>query len=95
MGKPGLFLLGAVPGLASGVLWFRVGETLDGYAGNFVAWFVLPLVVPLVIAGTCLLKNSSRETLIRGLVFVGVYYGFHWIPMVLVLLYFAVFGVRM
>lgn len=88
-------IIGVVLGLVSGILWFKVGEFLDGHTGNFIAWFIMPLILPLLIAGTYLLKKYSRDTLITGIVFVAVYYGFHWLPMLLVLLYFMLFNVKM
>ena len=91
-----MFLLaGAVLGLISGILWFRIGEILDGHTGNFIAWFIMPLILPLLIGGAYLFKKYSRDTLITGIVFVAVYYGFHWLPMLLVLLYFVLFNVKM
>ena len=91
-----MFLLaGAMLGLISGILWFKIGEILDGHTGNFISWFIMPVILPFLIAGTYLFKKYSFDTLVTGIVFVAVYYGFHWLPMLLVLLYFVLFNVKM
>jgi hypothetical protein len=90
-----MLLTGALLGLVSGILWFRIGEILDGHVGNFTSWFIMPAILPLLITGACLFKKYSRKTLITGIAFVAVYYGFHWLPMLLVLLYFVLFNVKM
>jgi len=93
--KPFL-ITGAALGLVSGILWFKIGEILDGYTGNFVSWFVMPAIFPLLITGARLFKKYSHETLGTGLAFVAVYYGFHWLPMLLVLVYyFVLFNIKM
>jgi hypothetical protein len=88
-------IIGVVLGLISGILWFKVGEILDGHTCNFIAWFISPLILPLLITGVYLLIKYSRYKLILGIIFVSVYYGFHWLPMLLVLLYFILFNVKM
>ncbi len=89
-------IAGAVLGLISGIVWFKIGEILDGYTGNFIAWFIMPVILPLLITGAyLLLKKYSRDTLVIGIAFVAVYYGFHWLPMLLVFLYFMLFNVKM
>lgn len=90
-----MFLLtGAVLGLVSGLLWFKIGEKLDDHLGNFTSWFIMPAILPLLVAGICLVRKFSRNTLNTGIVFVAIYYGFHWLPMLLVLLYFILFGIK-
>jgi hypothetical protein len=91
-----MFLLtGAIFGLVSGILWFRIGEIFDSHIGNFTSWFIMPAILPLLITGAYLFRKYSRKTLIRGVVFVAVYYGFHWLPMLLTLLYFLLFNIKM
>ena len=68
-----MFLLtGAVLGLISGILWFRIGEILDGHTGNFISWFIIPAILPLLITGAYLFKKYSRDTLVIGIAFVGI-----------------------
>ncbi len=88
-------LTSAILGLVSGILWFRIGEILDGHIGNFTSWFIMPAILPLLITGAYLFRKYSRKNLITGIAFVAVYYGFHWLPMLLVLLYFVIFNVKM
>ncbi len=91
-----LFLLtGAVLGLVSGFLWFRIGEILDDHTGNFTSWFIMPAILPSLITAAYLFRKYSRNTLITGIAFVAVYYGFHWLPMFFVHLYFVLFNVKM
>lgn len=90
-----VLVVGCVLGFVSGILWFRIGEILDGYTNNFIAWFIMPAIPPLLIIGVCLLRYYSRKTLIIDFTFIALYYAFHWLPIILVLLYFILFNVKM
>ena len=90
--KMSFILTGATLGLVSGILWFKIGEIFDNYTGNFIAWFVMPAILPLLVAGVNLLIKFSRKNLIMSTVFVAVYYGCHWIPIGLLLLYCIIFN---
>lgn len=73
-----------VLGIASGCLWFTVGEYLDNHVSNFVAWFVCPAILPLAIAVLLFLANASATTATRttnSLLFFVAYYAMHWLPM--------------
>ncbi len=71
-------------GTTSGLLWFRLGESLDNHMSNAVAWGLCPAVLPLVIAVLLFLISSSATVATRAvnsLLFFVVYYTMHWAPM--------------
>lgn len=76
-----------VLGLASGVAWIVVGERLDGLLGNDVAWFVCPLVFPVLLSAlmSVRVRRHWKRSLTRGAVFVAFFYAAHWVPMAVVL----------
>ena len=91
-----MFLLaGAVLGLCSGLSWFKIGEIFDNHFSNFIAWFVLPAVLPLLIAIVYTLWKPARTTIITNVVFVTIFYAMHWLPFVSWYLYFILFNLKM
>jgi hypothetical protein len=71
-------------GLISGILWFKVGEYFDDFLGNFVSWFILPAVLPLIISLAIVFAGFRQKTTITyGILFLILYYVFHWVPLVI------------
>jgi hypothetical protein len=84
---------GFVAGLISGIMWFWIGEILDNLLGNFIAWYVAPAILPLLIAGILWIRKYN--SLMTSLNFFVIYYSFHWLPMLVLILYFWVFDIKM
>jgi hypothetical protein len=75
------------------VLSVGIGDSITGYLGNFASFFIVPVILPVLIAGVYLIIKFSRTNLIIAAVFVAVYYGCHWLPLGLLLLYFIIFNI--
>ncbi len=74
------------------VLTTGLGERISLYFGAFTSFFIVPAILPLLIAGAVTLVKFSRKNLIISAGFVAVYYGSHWLPVGLLLLYCIIFN---
>ncbi|MBL7215387.1 MAG: hypothetical protein ISS71_06890 [Phycisphaerae bacterium] len=87
-----LFWIAVVGGICSGISWFWIGEGLDGILGNFMSWYILPGIIPLMISLFIYIlgvkkQDKSKVVLVRSLCFLGLYYFCHWLPMFMVIIF--------
>lgn len=84
----------AVSGILCGLAWFSIGERLDNVFPNFVAWFFVPLVPPVVpsILASVYLKRPSRSRLTTFALFYGAWGLGHFLPYFVLYGFFVVFG---
>jgi hypothetical protein len=88
-----IILTGIAAGLISGIMWFWIGEKLDNLLGNFIAWYIVPAILPLLIAGILWIRKYN--SLMTSSSFFVIFYLFHWLPILVLILYFWVFDIKM
>jgi hypothetical protein len=85
----GMMVLGGVLGLWSGILWIIVGDRLDDVLPRFIAWFICPIIFPLLMG--CLMalrwRDGWRNSTLKGLVFFTSFYVAHWLPMAILVMF--------